>query len=255
VLVLLQAGTNLGAVNPKPIDLSGAGAGAGAGASGAQPKPAKPVQTTPATPTTPTSVPSTSTSTPKNASSGSVTSKPVPVPVPGPSDRFMIVSFVNGIYHSEAEVKEIAEEIEKIFQSDVRSFYNPSSGSWIQDATKAGFELVLRPADLALSKQLAEHLRNTLSQLHPKGRVLHIAHSGGAILTYLAAKHHLSYSEANRIGTYLPTSLPPYLPPSLPPSLPNPSPQSVYSTDIVTLGGGRSLTHKYFKGRISNYYR
>jgi len=53
--------------------------------------------------------------------------------------------------------------------------------------------------------------------------VLHIAHSGGAILTYLAAKYHLTYAESNRI-------------------------------DVVTLGGGRSLTHKYFKGRIFNYY-
>ncbi|KAJ1385443.1 hypothetical protein B484DRAFT_14243 [Ochromonadaceae sp. CCMP2298] len=187
LLVLLRAGTNWGAVTPKPID---------------SPTPTLSVQTP------------------------NTTQPPVPtskVDKPVVPDRDMLVSFVNGIYHSEAEVKDIAESIESIFRCDVRSFYNPSSGNWIQDAYKAGFELVLRPSDLALSKQLAEHLRKVLSELHPKGRVLHIAHSGGAILTYLAAKYHLTYSEANRI-------------------------------DIVTLGGGRSITHKYFKGRICNYY-
>ena len=139
-------------------------------------------------------------------------------------DKIMIVSFVNGIYHSEADVQEISDYLKLTFQSDVRSFYNPSSGSWVKDAYKAGFEMVLRPNDLVLAKQLADHLRSALKEVRAKeGRVLHIAHSGGAILTYLAAKYHLSYSEANRI-------------------------------DIVTLGGGRSLTHKYFRGRIFNYY-
>lgn len=139
------------------------------------------------------------------------------------SDLYMIITFVNGIYHSEEDVQEITEYIETTFKCDVRSFYNPSSGNWVKDATKAGFELVLRPNDLELAKNLAEHLRKTLKELRPKGRILHIAHSGGAILTYLAVKYHLTYNEANRI-------------------------------DIVTLGGGRSLTHKYFKGRIFNYY-
>jgi hypothetical protein len=56
------------------------------------------------------------------------------------------------------------------------------------------------------------------------GRVLHLAHSGGAILTYLAAKFHLTKEETDRI-------------------------------DIATFGGGRSLTRKYFHGgRIVNYY-
>jgi hypothetical protein len=51
-----------------------------------------------------------------------------------------------------------------------------------------------------------------------------LAHSGGAILTYLAAKFHLTKEETTRI-------------------------------DIATFGGGRSLTRKYFHGgRIVNYY-
>jgi hypothetical protein len=136
----------------------------------------------------------------------------------------MIVTFVNGIYHSENDVKEISEYLKATFRCDVRSFYNPTSGSWVKDAYKAGFEMVLRPNDLALAKKLAEHLRSALNDVNPKqGRVLHIAHSGGAILTYLAAKYHLTHSEVTRI-------------------------------DVITLGGGRSLTRKYFRGRLFNYY-
>lgn len=56
------------------------------------------------------------------------------------------------------------------------------------------------------------------------GRVLHLAHSGGAIMTYLAARYHLTPNETARI-------------------------------DIATFGGGRSITRKYFAGgRIVNYY-
>lgn len=136
----------------------------------------------------------------------------------------MLITFVNGIYHSETEVRDIATLLKCMFRCEVRTFYNPSSGSWVKDAYKAGFELVLRPNDLILAKQLAEHLRSALREVHPqKGRILHIAHSGGAILTYLAAKYHLKFSEASRI-------------------------------DVVTLGAGRSLTHKYFRGRLYNYY-
>ena len=138
--------------------------------------------------------------------------------------KLMVLTFVNGIYHSEKEVRELAIYLRCMFRSDVRTFYNPSSGSWVKDAYKAGFELVLRPNDLILAKQLAEHLRSALREVHPKkGHVLHIAHSGGAIITYLAAKYHLTKAESNRI-------------------------------DVVTLGAGRSLTHKYFKGRLYNYY-
>ena len=60
--------------------------------------------------------------------------------------------------------------------------------------------------------------------LHLIGRVLHLAHSGGAIMTYLAARYHLTTNETSRI-------------------------------DIATFGGGRSITRKYFGGgRIVNYY-
>eukprot|EP01039_Chlorochromonas_danica_P000203 gene203-217_t len=137
--------------------------------------------------------------------------------------KAVIITFVNGIYHSEEDWRNITDDIRQLFSAEVRPFYNPSSGWWVKDFTRAGFDLVLRPTDLALSKQLAEHLRQTLQDLEPGGRILHIAHSGGAILTYLAAKHHLTSYETSRI-------------------------------DIITLGGGKSITNKYFMGRVFNYY-
>jgi hypothetical protein len=66
-------------------------------------------------------------------------------------------------------------------------------------------------------------LKRILNELVPTGRILHLAHSGGAILTYLAAKHHLTSAEKERI-------------------------------DVATFGGGRSITKKYFKGSLTNYY-
>ena len=135
----------------------------------------------------------------------------------------IIVTFVNGIYHSEAEWRELSGIIKKLFDNEVRPFYNPSSGWWVKDALGAGYELVRRPNDLITARKLAEHLREALKEVGPDGRVLHLAHSGGAILTYLAAKYHLTKSETDRI-------------------------------DVATFGGGRSITRKYFKGRIVNYY-
>ncbi len=83
---------------------------------------------------------------------------------------------------------------------------------------------MVKPTEAETAYNLALHLRGILSEITPHGRVLHIAHSGGAILTYLAAKHHLNSNETSRI-------------------------------DVITLGPGRSITRKYFKGgRLVNYY-
>lgn len=134
-----------------------------------------------------------------------------------------IITFVNGIYHSIDDWRNISADISELFNAEVRPFYNPSSGVWVKDATRAGIDLVMRPSDQDLAKGLANHLRLALNDVEPKGRVLHLAHSGGAILTYLAAKHHLTTQETSRI-------------------------------DIVTFGAGKSITRKYFKGRVYNYY-
>lgn len=136
---------------------------------------------------------------------------------------FILVTFVNGIYHSVSDWTRISNNLENIFRCEVRPYYNPTSGWWVKDISRAGFDLVLRPNDLILAKGLADHLRFALDDLHPNGRLLHLAHSGGAILTYLAAKHHLTYQEIARI-------------------------------DVATLGAGKSVTRKYFKGWVRNYY-
>lgn len=150
-------------------------------------------------------------------------SDPIGAVVAPNSSQPFVLTFVNGIYHSVDEWRNISHNIEKEFDTEVLPFYNPSSGWWVRDAASAGFDLVLRPIDLDLSKQLAQHLRSALFSVGPHGRVLHVAHSGGAILTYLAAKHHLTAAETGRI-------------------------------DVITLGGGKSITHKYFKGHVANYY-
>lgn len=150
--------------------------------------------------------------------------KPVIIQATPKIAKIVAVTFINGIYHTKEDWQRITRQLQLTFRVDVKPFYNPSSGWWVKDISKAGFDLVLRPNDLFLAKGLADHFRDVLRQLDPAlGRIFHIAHSGGAILTYLAAKHHLSRAESNRI-------------------------------DICTFGGGKSITHKYFKGRIRNYY-
>ena len=45
----------------------------------------------------------------------------------------MVVSFVNGIYHTEAEWQEICDELKVLFkQPEIRPFYNPVF--WVLDA-------------------------------------------------------------------------------------------------------------------------
>jgi hypothetical protein len=74
-----------------------------------------------------------------------------------------------------------------------------------------------------IARNLTLHIRHLLNDVGPNGRVLHIAHSAGAIITYLAAKYHLTNEEKKRI-------------------------------DVITFGGGHSITKKYFPGRLVNYY-
>jgi hypothetical protein len=131
------------------------------------------------------------------------------------------ISYVNGIYHSKNDWERISEQLRVMFQGEVRPFYNPSSGWWLTDATKAGYHFVVK--DLRAAESLANHLRSILEENAPNGRVLHIAHSAGSILTYLAAKHFLNFQEKNRI-------------------------------DVACFGGGKSITRKYFNGRVRNYY-
>jgi hypothetical protein len=137
----------------------------------------------------------------------------------------VIVTFINGIHHTYEECKNISAILETVLGAPVFPFYNPTTGSWMKDLSRASVDLIFRSDDIVLARNLTEHFRKIFrDDLHPQGRILHIAHSGGAILTYLAAKHHLSRQEANRI-------------------------------DVITFGGGKSITRKYFStGRVVNYY-
>lgn len=135
----------------------------------------------------------------------------------------MCISFVNGIYHTKEDCQRIKRILSEKFNRRVLPFYNPTSGSWAADLTQAGIAIVNKPNNLEIARNLSIHLRSLLHAVGPNGRVLHLAHSGGAILTYLAAKYHLSVEETERI-------------------------------DVVCFGGGYSITHKYFHGRLINYY-
>ncbi len=82
---------------------------------------------------------------------------------------------------------------------------------------------MVRPDDDKVAQGLALHLRKALRDAGETGRVLHLAHSGGALITYLAAKHHLASNETDCI-------------------------------DVATFGAARSITRKYFRNRAVNYY-
>lgn len=43
--------------------------------------------------------------------------------------KYIRISFVNGIYHSEEDWRNITKDLESIFGLEVRPFYNPSSGA------------------------------------------------------------------------------------------------------------------------------
>jgi hypothetical protein len=134
-----------------------------------------------------------------------------------------IVSFVNGIYYSPEDWERIGRQLEDTFDCRVRPFYNPSTGNWASDVSSATMQKLSKPNDFDLAKNLSKHLKSLLDEVGEHGRVLHIAHSGGAILTYLAAKYHLSKRDRRKL-------------------------------DVIAFGGGHSLTKKYFFGRLVNYY-
>lgn len=128
-----------------------------------------------------------------------------------------------GIYHSAEDWLRITLSITSLFERSVKGLYYPSSGSWLTDATSVSLKLLAVSTDEDAAGKLAAHFRTMLREMGPRDRILHLAHSGGAVVTYLCAKHHLTRAERERI-------------------------------DVTTFGGGRSITRKYFPGRVVNYY-
>ncbi|CAN0503231.1 unnamed protein product, partial [Ectocarpus sp. 12 AP-2014] len=139
-----------------------------------------------------------------------------------PANDGVVITYINGIFHSVPEWESITQQLQALFGHEVRSFYNPSSGWWITDASKAGYHMLRKPANHTIAQALGDHLAQAVEDVG-RGRVLHIAHSGGALITYLAAQHHLNRRQRDKI-------------------------------DVVTFGGARSITRKYFSGRVVNYY-
>ncbi|CAM9217967.1 unnamed protein product [Ectocarpus fasciculatus] len=137
-----------------------------------------------------------------------------------PANDGVVITYINGIFHSVPEWESITQQLQALFGHEVRPFYNPSSGWWITDASKAGYHLLRKPANHTIAQALGDHLAQAVEDVG-RGRVLHIAHSGGALITYLAAQHHLTRRQRDKI-------------------------------DVLAFGGARSITRKYFSGL--NYY-
>jgi len=132
------------------------------------------------------------------------------------------LTWVNGINYTNEEMEEQARFLSSLFGCRVRPYYNPSLGWWLRDLTRVSFMYIRSPTEDPVVTGLAKHLSMVLREVGPKGRVVHLAHSGGALLTYLVAKYHLKEEDRRRI-------------------------------DVINFGGARSITQKYF-GKATNYY-
>jgi hypothetical protein len=104
------------------------------------------------------------------------------------------LTWVNGIAHSLQHMQEGQEEISKVFGGKkVEYCYNPTSmkseedmRGYMADLTQASTQKFGRITDEV--NELVKHLKEAVVQVGKKGKVVHIAHSQGALVTYLAAK-------------------------------------------------------------------
>lgn len=140
----------------------------------------------------------------------------------GRTPQMVALTWVNGINYTSIEVAEEAQQLSLLFDCPVRPYYNPSLGWWLKDLARAGYFYIRTPYEDPIVRGLAIHLSTVLEEVGPTGRVVHLAHSGGALLTYLVAKYHLTESQRRRVH-------------------------------VITFGGARSITRKYFR-KATNYY-
>ena len=119
------------------------------------------------------------------------------------SCRRTLVTWVNGIATHIQHMNEAQEVISQLFGTPVQYCYNPTSQSHIEDIiglfgdlTQAGTQKLGRITDEV--NALVSHLRQALVMVGKKGCVIHIAHSQGALITYLASKL-LTKEEMNQI--------------------------------------------------------
>lgn len=106
------------------------------------------------------------------------------------------VSWINGIAHTPEDAKETAEEMSRMFSGSCINYcHNPTSVraptdamGYVRDLTQCTRQKVGGKVTGEVIK-LREHLRRLIKQTGRHGKVVHLAHSQGALITYLAAKN------------------------------------------------------------------
>lgn len=114
------------------------------------------------------------------------------------------LTWVNGIGYGLQHMEDGKKEISKLFGGKAVSYcHNPTSmvdeedfKGYIGDLTQAGTQLLGKITQEV--NTLAKHLKEAVAAVGREGRVVHIAHSQGALLTALAAKQ-LSPLEMSQI--------------------------------------------------------
>ena len=114
------------------------------------------------------------------------------------------LTWVNGIAHMPQHMDDPTFVISEAFGNvKVDYCFNPSSMTsesdyigFVKDGIQASTHQLGRITPEVDS--LVDHLRDALSQVGKSGRVIHIAHSQGSVITYLAAKR-LRAEELKRI--------------------------------------------------------
>jgi hypothetical protein len=118
--------------------------------------------------------------------------------------RKTTLTWVNGIAHTLEHMTEGKEYISQLFGGKPVLFcYNPTAMAheedmlgYLQDLSQAGTQkLGYTTAEV---NSLVQHLREAIANVGPKGLVIHIAHSQGALITSLATKQ-LQPSEMRQI--------------------------------------------------------
>ena len=113
------------------------------------------------------------------------------------------LTWVNGIGYNEQHMQEDGRKISDIFGTKCWYCLNPTAMAndndmigYLNDLTQAGTQKLGRITEEVTA--LVKHLKEAVAFVGKKGRVIHIAHSQGALITFLAAKR-LTPMEMNRI--------------------------------------------------------
>jgi len=140
------------------------------------------------------------------------------------------LTWVNGIAHTYEHMENGARPISKCFNKEVDFCYNPTSMTtesdyigFLGDLRQASFQRFAGKITNEVNT-LVEHLRSSIKEVGKNGKIIHIAHSQGAIITALAA-NNLTAAEMQQI-------------------------------EVLTFGGGTAITRNQYPSfsRVINYY-